>query len=87
MRDLISHVCSAESNGGAVLESLLRDKLAVSLMIPEVDRNDLIAVAVWYIWWERRKATHGETVQSPARTAQSISALTLNYSKAKKRKA
>jgi hypothetical protein len=69
-----------------VLESLLRDKLAVALMLPEVDRNDLIAVAVWYNWWERRKATHGEAIQSPARTAQSISALTLNFSRAKKKK-
>jgi hypothetical protein len=86
MKELMSHVSSAETNGGAVLEALLRDKLVAAPMTPEVDRNDLIAVAVWYIWWERRKATHGETVQSPARTAQSISALTLNYSRAKKRK-
>jgi ribonuclease HI len=86
MRDLILHVTSAEPNGGAVLEALLRDKLAAAPMTPEVDRNDLIAVAVWYIWWERRKATHGEVVQSPARTAQSISTLTLNFSRAKKRK-
>jgi ribonuclease HI len=85
MSELISHVTSVETNGGAVLEALLRDKLAAAPMTPEVERNDLIAVAVWYIWWERRKATHGEAVQSPARTAQSISTLALNYSRAKKR--
>jgi hypothetical protein len=63
--DLISHVCERETDGGDVLEALLRDKRAKAPLIPELDRNDLIAMAVWYIWWERRQATHGEMVQSP----------------------
>jgi hypothetical protein len=73
-----------ESNGGVMLETLLRDKMASAPFLPAVDRNDLMVVVVWYIWWERKKATHGEAVQSPIRTAQSISTLALNYSKAKK---
>jgi hypothetical protein len=68
-----------------MLETLLHDKQASAPFLPDVYRNDLMVVAVWYIWWERRKATHGEAVQSPPRTAQSISVLALNYSRAKKK--
>ena len=82
--DLISRVCTLEREGGPILETLLRDRMAKAPLLPEVDMNDLIASAVWYIWWERRQATHGETVQVPARTAQAISTLTINYTRAKK---
>ena len=87
--NLISHVCSHEADGGAalealLLEALLRDTSARAPLLEEVDRNDLLVTAMWYIWWERRKASHGETVQSPPRTAQAISALVLNYTIAKK---
>jgi hypothetical protein len=50
LTELISHVGSFELNGGTMLEALLRDKQASAPFLPEVDRNDLIAVAVWYIW-------------------------------------
>jgi hypothetical protein len=83
LEDLISHVCEREIDGGTVLEALLRDKRAKAPLIPELDKNDLIAVAVWYIWWERRQATHGEMVQSPVRSAHAISVLALNYSRAR----
>jgi hypothetical protein len=86
MGDLISHVCAVENNGGAVLEALLRDKQASAPLTSELLRNDLLAVAVWYIWWERRQVTHGETIQSPQRTAQAILTLSLNYSRARKMK-
>jgi hypothetical protein len=76
-------VCERETDGGAALEALLRDKRAKAPLIPELDRNDLIAMAVWYIWWERRQATHGERVQSPVRSAHAISVLALNYSRAR----
>ncbi|KAK1648056.1 hypothetical protein QYE76_065861 [Lolium multiflorum] len=76
-----------EPHGGAVLEALLRDRSIAAPLLPEVDRNDLLAVGIWYIWWERRKAAHGEPVQNTARTAQSICALSLSYSRAKKKNA
>jgi hypothetical protein len=50
LTELMSHVGSFELNGGTMLETLLRDKQASAPFLPEVDRNDLIAVAVWYIW-------------------------------------
>jgi hypothetical protein len=79
------HVCSRKANSSSILEALLRDKSAAAPLLPEVDHNDLLAIAVWYIWWERRKVTHGDIVQSPARTTQAISTLPLNFSRARKR--
>jgi hypothetical protein len=62
--DFISHVCSMERNGGEALEAMLRDKQATVPDVPELMRNDLIAMAVWYIWWERRQVSHGEAIQA-----------------------
>lgn len=70
----------------SILEALLPDTSAPDPLLPDVERNDLLSVAVWYMWWERRKATHGEMVQSTPRTAQAISALTLNYVPVRKKK-
>ena len=81
MQDLISHVYEREINGGAVLEALLRDTVVCAPLLQDVNRNDLLVTAIWYIWWERRKASHGEMVQSPPRTSQAISALAMNYSR------
>jgi hypothetical protein len=47
--------------------------------------KELVAVACWYIWWERRKIVHEEKVQKPARSAQAIAALALNYYRALKK--
>ena len=85
MGDAISQVCTFEREGGPILETLMRDRSAKAPLLPSVDRNDLVATAIWYVWWERRKVTHGESVQVPARTAQAISNLSLNYSRAKKK--
>ena len=38
----------------------------------------------WYLWWERRQASHGEVIQASGRSAQSIIALALNYKCIKK---
>jgi ribonuclease HI len=84
MHGTIAQVCSFEANGGSILETSLRDTTAKAPLLSEVDRNDLVATAIWYIWWERRQATHGEVVQVPCRSAQAISTLALNYSRAKK---
>ena len=44
----------------------------------DLRRSDLIAVTVWYAWWERRKVTHGELIHDSSRSAQTILALALN---------
>ena len=40
---------------------------------------ELILTGGWFIWWERRKLVHGETIQSQGRAALSIATLTTNY--------
>jgi hypothetical protein len=49
--DFVSHVCYLDQEGGSVLEALLRDKSAKAPLISEVDRNDLVATAIWFVWW------------------------------------
>lgn len=46
----------------------------------------LVAVTSWYVWWERRQATHGEQIQTHVRSTQLILALCLNYIRSKKSK-
>ena len=56
-------------------------------MINELDVGlvELVLTAGWYLWWERRQIVHEEMVQTPARTAMSIAALTKNYQIATKK--
>jgi endonuclease III len=44
--------------------------------------KELVAMACWYMWWDRRKIAHDEHVQRPAKSSQAIQSLTLNYDKA-----
>ena len=83
MSQVLSNASVVKFNGTPILDTLLMDSSS-SPLISEVRCCDLAAVAIWYIWWERRKATHGETIQSSLRTAQSIMALSLNYKRIKK---
>jgi hypothetical protein len=83
MSQVLENARNAEVNGYSILESLLLDTTAAAIS-PEVRRCDLAAVATWYIWWERRRATHGETLQNPTLSALSILTLTMNYGRAKK---
>jgi ribonuclease HI len=53
--------------------------------LPEVTLVELIMTAIWYIWWERRQATHGELIRQPVRSAQAILALVTNYTRARKK--
>jgi hypothetical protein len=69
LETLLLHICEREDQGSSVLEGFLRDRAVKAPLLPDVDRNDLVATVVWYIWWERRQVTHGEMIQSPARTA------------------
>jgi hypothetical protein len=53
--------------------------------IPELGMKELVTIACWYTWWERRKIADDEKVQKPARSAQAIAAITLNYWRALKK--
>jgi uncharacterized iron-regulated membrane protein len=40
---------------------------------------ELVAVASWYLWWERRRATRAEKIQEPERSTRSIYAVYSNF--------
>ena len=80
--DIVQRACLEEVNGVPALTTLLLDSAAMPIHV-EIRRSDLIAVAVWYAWWERRKFTHGEKVYDPDQSAQAILALAINYKRAK----
>jgi uncharacterized iron-regulated membrane protein len=42
--------------------------------------KELIVLACWYMWWERRRISRDEPVQRPARTSQTILVMALNFS-------
>jgi ribonuclease HI len=83
LSDVVNEACFVDRQGSSVLGSLLLDKTSRAPLFQDIFRKDLIATACWYIWWERRQATHGEAVQNPSRSAQSILALASNYARAK----
>ena len=66
-----------------MMVDLLLSKNPTKSLVNDVHRNDLVATAVWYLWWERRRYTHGEQLYEPTRSKQAISALAKNYSRAK----
>jgi hypothetical protein len=41
--------------------------------------HEIIAVASWYIWWQRREKVKGESVSPPKNYAFAINAITENY--------
>jgi ribonuclease HI len=76
---VINIACDIDRAGQAVLEQIISNEIHV--MPPEGTASipELVAVTAWYLWWERCKATRGEALQDPERTARAIEALYSNY--------
>ncbi|KAI5006083.1 hypothetical protein ZWY2020_033326 [Hordeum vulgare] len=49
------------------------------MMVHEIPVIELIVVAMWYIWWQRRQGVKGQAIQTPQRTTMSIRVLTTNF--------
>ncbi|XBH81254.1 hypothetical protein VPH35_106843 [Triticum aestivum] len=47
-----------------------------------VELPELVSIASWYLWWQRRLIVRQEPVQPPTRTGQPIRALALNFVRA-----
>ncbi|KAK1646392.1 hypothetical protein QYE76_064197 [Lolium multiflorum] len=84
---LIQEVSSEDRAGSGVFEVLMRRGNESLANLNGIGLRELVAMACWYMWWERRKIVHEEHVQRPARSAQAIQSLTLNYDRALKKNA
>jgi hypothetical protein len=49
MEEFISHVCNRDMDSDSILEALLRGRSTIAPLLMDVNRNDLLAVAVWYV--------------------------------------
>jgi hypothetical protein len=76
---VINQAVSQDKSGSVVFEEILRSPNKKSPVIGQLGLQETIAVAAWYIWWQRREAVKGESVAPAARSSFSIQALTLNY--------
>lgn len=66
-----------ERSASAILERLLCAEISGG-NIPNANGIEMIMVAGWYLWWDRRKISHKETCGSAARSAMSIRGIVAN---------
>ena len=52
MASMVNEVCMMEREGGSVMADLLIPKNPTKASVNDVQRNDLVAMTVWYLWWE-----------------------------------
>jgi hypothetical protein len=79
---LVAEAITNDRSGSEVFEVLLKSP---STSVPDFDsiqRRELIAVSAWYIWWLRRRQTHGEQVPPIRNCITSIRAITANVARA-----
>ena len=81
----IQNLLRVDRSGSVVLAEMIKVSRPLGTM-NHVGLAELILTGGWYIWWERRRFVHGETVQNPTRAAMSIETLTTNYQRAGKKK-
>jgi ribonuclease HI len=77
----INRLINTNRSGSVLMADIVKTSKNVK-HLNQVGLAELILTGGWYIWWERRKLVHGDTVQNPARAALSIATLTTNYQKA-----
>jgi hypothetical protein len=83
--NVILEACNEDRAGSGAFEAMLRQVDKETPHIPELGMKEIVTIACWFIWWERRKIAHDEKVQKPASSAQAIAAIALNYWRALKK--
>ena len=58
---MIASLLGIDQSGSIVLEEIIRRGERVGSL--DISMVELVLVGSWYIWWERRQYTHGETIQ------------------------
>ena len=77
--DLIEKFCLAHRPGQSILEELLYSSPGQSMILGQAPLAELVAVACWYLWWERRQISRNIQVQSPERSVVAIKVLSSNF--------
>lgn len=81
----LQDLLTSDRSGSVILEEVLRIGGRVN-GLEDVGFAELIFTGGWYIWWQRRQVVLEEDIQSPSRSAVSIVALTVNYTRVGKKK-
>jgi ribonuclease HI len=84
LSNLLENVTGIDRSGSVLVEEIITR----GGRVPSLDNigfAEIVLIAGWYIWWERRQIVHGEKVQSPFRSAMSIRVLAMNYMNAAKK--
>jgi hypothetical protein len=79
LAELIEKACIVDHAGQVGLEYLLCEDNQFPTILGQSKIPDLVDITYWYLWWERRQITHGESVKEPARSALAIGALYSNF--------
>jgi hypothetical protein len=74
LEDRLDNILNIDRSGSVILEEIIKRGGRIP-SIDNVGSAELILIAGWFIWWERRKKVHGEDVQTPFRSAMSIRVL------------
>jgi hypothetical protein len=82
LSSFIANALAADRAGSAVLEYILCLPDNIPSGFEVVKLKELVAVTCWYLWWLRRRQTHGESIPPAFRCKFSILAITSNASKA-----
>jgi hypothetical protein len=74
LEELIARASKVDRTGQAVLDCLLCNKHTITPILGQSKLPELVGIICWYMWWERRQATHGEELKEVAQTAIAIGA-------------
>lgn len=73
--DTVQKAISEDRSGSITMEILLKN----TSIIEGLPVAELISVAAWFLWWQRRQIMKGIGIQNPEKTALSIRVLATNY--------
>ncbi|KAK1662852.1 hypothetical protein QYE76_051011 [Lolium multiflorum] len=81
---ILEGITCLDRSGSVLIEKIIRRGGRVEAL-ENVGFAEIVLVAGWYLWWERRQRVHGGNVESPSCSAMSILVLTRNYMNAVKK--
>jgi hypothetical protein len=82
--DMVQRAIVHGRSGSEMLGSLLSSNQGEVEGFESINHRELVAVAAWYIWWLRRRRSHGEQIPPVLNCITSIRAITANAARAKR---